>query len=248
MTRTLKLLSGLGAAATALAALLATTGPAPLSAASTREPVLLELFTSQGCSSCPPADKLAARLAKEADLVLVSRPVTYWDRLGWKDTLAMESNTRQQRAYAARGLGGNNGVYTPQVVIGGRYGEVGSNEAAIRNRASLAAAGNAVALRSRKTQDRSHAIGIGGPTGGSAELVLWAVDSSAAVAIARGENGGRTVNYINVLKAERKLADWRGGKQSVRVAADALRVAGADRYAVVLRGSHGGAVLAARWL
>lgn len=213
-----------------------------------REPVLLELFTSQGCSSCPPADKLAARLAQEPGFVVVSRPVTYWDRLGWKDTLAMESNTRQQRSYAARGLGGNNGVYTPQVVIGGRYGEVGSGEVAIRNRASLAAAGNAVALRSLRAEDGSHAIGIGGPTGGSAELVLWAVDSSAAVAIARGENGGRTVHYTNVLKAERRLADWRGGKQSVRIAADALQVAGADRYAVVLRETGGGAVLAARWL
>lgn len=248
MTRTLKLLSGLGAAATALAALLATTGPTPLSIGSTREPVLLELFTSQGCSSCPPADRLAARLAKEPDLVVVSRPVTYWDRLGWKDTLAMASNTRQQRSYAARGLGGNTGVYTPQVVIGGRYGEVGSSETAIRNRASLAAAGNAVALRSRRADDGGHAIGIGGPASADGELVLWAVDSSATVAIARGENGGRTVHYTNVLKSERKLAEWRGGKQSVRVAAAALQVGGADRYAVVLRETGTGAVLAARWL
>lgn len=212
------------------------------------EPVLLELFTSQGCSSCPPADRLAQELARERDLVVVSRPVTYWDRLGWKDTLALEANTRQQRAYAARGLGGNNGVYTPQIVIAGRYGEVGSNEVAIRLRASQAVAGNAIALRSNQTEGGGQAVGIGGVSVRPAELVLWAVDRSVTVTIARGENGGRTIHYTNVLKSETKLIDWNGGKASVRIAADQLAVPGADRYAVILREPGGGPVLAVRWL
>jgi hypothetical protein len=228
-------------------ALLAGTGAKP-EAPVAHEPVLLELFTSQGCSSCPPADRLAQKLSRERDLVVVSRPVTYWDRLGWKDTLALEANTRQQRAYAARGLGGNSGVYTPQIVIAGRYGEVGSDEAAIRNRAAQAASGHAIALRTRPADNGGHAVGIGGTTDRPAELVLWAVDRTAAVAIARGENGGRTVHYTNVLKRESKLADWNGGKASVLIAPDQLAVSGADRYAVVLRVPGGGPVLAARWV
>ena len=101
-------------------ALLGTTAEKATSAATDRHhPVLLELFTSQGCSSCPPADRLAERLTKEPGLLVISRPVTYWDRLGWKDTLAREENTQLQRAYAARGLAGENGVFTPQIVIDG---------------------------------------------------------------------------------------------------------------------------------
>ncbi|MEL6486536.1 MAG: DUF1223 domain-containing protein, partial [Pseudomonadota bacterium] len=95
-------------------------------------PVLVELFTSQGCSSCPPADRLADRLDSEDGLVIISRPVDYWDRLGWTDTLASPQNTALQRAYARRGLGGYNGVYTPQSVVAGAFGEVGSDERALR--------------------------------------------------------------------------------------------------------------------
>lgn len=82
--------------------------------------VVVEFFTSQGCSSCPPSDHLAARLATEPGVLVMQRPVTYWDRLGWTDTLGKEGNTSLQRSYAARRLGGRNGVYTPQAVIGGK--------------------------------------------------------------------------------------------------------------------------------
>jgi hypothetical protein len=75
------------------------------------EPVLLELFTSQGCSSCPPADQLAEKLAADPGLVVISRPVTYWDRLGWKDSLAREDNTALQQVYAAAGLKGKIALY-----------------------------------------------------------------------------------------------------------------------------------------
>ena len=89
-------------------------------------PVVLELFTSQSCSSCPPADALAEQLALRDDVIVISRPVTYWNRIGWEDTLSCEDNTDLQRAYARRGLDGRNGVYTPQMVVDGRSGVVGS--------------------------------------------------------------------------------------------------------------------------
>ncbi len=94
-------------------------------------PVAVELFTSQGCSSCPPADVLMSKLAREPNIVVLTRPVTYWDKLGWKDTLAREENTSLQRSYAARG-GEGSGVYTPQAMVQGRMAAVGSNEGQLR--------------------------------------------------------------------------------------------------------------------
>ena len=99
-------------------------------------PVVVELFTSQGCSSCPPADALLGRLAKRTDVIALSLPITYWDMLGWKDTLASEANTRRQKAYAA--VMGHGAVYTPQIIVDGVLdvvgGRIASVEAAIEAR------------------------------------------------------------------------------------------------------------------
>lgn len=219
---------------------------APLGA-SDKQPVLVELFTSQGCSSCPPADALAAKLAAEPGLVVVTRPVTYWDRLGWKDTLALEANTTLQRAYAARGLAGNNGVYTPQVVVDGERGAVGSNAAQIRQLIGQSAGANA-AIAIRRVNGGGVAIGIAGPANARGELVLLALSAKESVKIGRGENGGRRVDYANVLRSERKIADWRGGKMSHALTADALTVPGANRFALVLREPKGGKILASRMI
>ncbi len=99
-------------------------------AAPAAHPVAVELFTSQGCSSCPPADAVLARLARDPEVVAISRPVTYWDQLGWKDTLAPQANTDLQRAYADHD--GSGRVYTPQAVVQGAEGVVGAQEANIR--------------------------------------------------------------------------------------------------------------------
>ncbi|MEM7666819.1 MAG: DUF1223 domain-containing protein [Pseudomonadota bacterium] len=212
------------------------------------EPVLLELFTSQGCSSCPPADRLAARLAREPGLVVISRPVDYWDRLGWKDTLASPDNTALQRAYARRGLGGYNGVYTPQTVVAGRHGEVGSDESAIREYASLTSRAERPAIRVRKLDGGGFGVGLGGDASRTAELLLVGVVSRAVVDVGRGENRGRRIAYTNVLIDERPIGEWSGGKASHVIAPEQLRVPGADRYALMVREPGGGRVLAARWL
>lgn len=216
--------------------------------AANSEPVLLELFTSQGCSSCPPADRLAERLANEPGLVVISRPVTYWDRLGWKDTLASEANTELQRAYAATGLSGQNGVYTPQLVIDGRYGTVGSREDEVRSGIVSHGGKGSAAIRVRDLGAKGIAVGIDGTAARPAELVLVAARRKAEVAIGRGENSGRKISYINVLRGEQRLSTWDGGKASLVIAPDKLRQAGADAYALVLREPDGGKVLAARWL
>ena len=106
-------------------------------------PIVVELFTSQGCSSCPPADLLLGKLAQRPGVIAISLPITYWDMLGWKDTLASEANTRRQKAYAAAMNHG--GIYTPQIVVDGVVDVVGSRganvEAAIAaRRAAIQAA------------------------------------------------------------------------------------------------------------
>lgn len=212
------------------------------------EPVLLELFTSQGCSSCPPADRLAAKLDREGEFIVISRPVDYWDRLGWKDTFASPANTALQRTYAQRGLAGYNGVYTPQTVVDGLLGEVGSSERAIRRFAREAARVKSAAIRVLKREDGGYGVGLGGTTEAAAELVLLGVSRSETVAIGRGENGGRRITYTNVLIGEQRIASWKGDKASHRIARTALNMQGADRYALVLREPDGGRVLSARWL
>ena len=208
------------------------------------QPVLIELFTSQGCSSCPPADALAARLSSEPNLVVITRPVTYWDRLGWKDTLAREENTALQNAYARRGLVGRNGVYTPQIVVDGTQGTVGSNAAQVRQFIEQSA--DAPAAIAYSPRGEGYSIGVAGK--GKAELVLLALSAHESVKIGSGENGGRRIAYTNVVRAERKLAEWQGGKLNVPLTGNRLRTPGADRYALVLREANGGRVLAARML
>jgi hypothetical protein len=178
---------------------------------------------------------------------VIARPVTYWDRLGWKDTLAQPANTELQQDYARRGLGGRNGVYTPQVVVDGTWGTVGSQADAIAQGVREHGGRSDAAIRAAR-QGAGYSVTLKGSGAGTAELVLVAVTRKAEVAIGSGENGGRKVAYTNVLRAERKLADWRGGAANVTIGADQLKVAGADRYAVVLRMPDGGKVLAARWL
>ncbi|XUU61516.1 DUF1223 domain-containing protein [Erythrobacter sp. HA6-11] len=238
-------IASLGAAAFAFSPRDESAAPIPLAGG---EPVLLELFTSQGCSSCPPADRLAARLDQETGLVVVSRPVTYWDRLGWKDTLASEANTTLQRQYARAGLSGRNGVYTPQLVIDGAIGVVGSQERAIRQSVNAARKGDTAAIRVREGQGGGYSIGLGGQTEETAELALLGIASRAQVAIGRGENSGRAITYVNVLRSERVIAEWTGGAKHVALNANALKDASADRYALVLREPGGGKVLAAHWL
>lgn len=207
-------------------------------------PVVLELFTSQGCSSCPPADALAAQLARDPDLLVITRPVTYWDRLGWKDTLALEANTRLQRSYAQAGYEGA-GVYTPQMVVNGRHAAVGSraNNIAMLVREETMASHPAVTAR--KTKDGAVTVTVKGEGTGAARLSLVALSSRESVAIGRGENGGRTVHYTNVLRAETPLGAVGADTGSVTVAPSLMQRKDADRYAVILRRSAAGPILAA---
>jgi hypothetical protein len=172
---------------------------------------VIELFTSQGCSSCPPADKLAGELRKDPRLVVVSLPVHYWDYLGWKDTLADPRHTARQKAYSR--MRGDGDVYTPQVVVNGTIHALGSDRAAIERAVVTAHDGGAqlsvpveVAVANGQV---SVTVGKGNarPAG---EIWLWGVASAVPVAIRRGENKGRTITYSNVVRRWIKLGDWAG--------------------------------------
>jgi hypothetical protein len=207
----------------------------------TSGPVVVELFTSQGCSSCPPADAYMAELARDPSIVALSRPVTYWDRLGWKDTLARPENTNLQRDYAQHGAAGA-GVYTPQIVVQGGAGAVGSDRAKVRQLVGSARTAPKLSL-----SINGQNVTVSG-SGKPAEVRLIAIQSTRSVTIGRGENGGRVVKYSNVVRAEKTLGRWTGPRQSYDIPANYGHALGADRRAIVVQQADAGAILAARYL
>jgi hypothetical protein len=212
---------------TALLALLA------LPAAAQPAPVVVELFTSQGCSSCPPADALLTELARtDAGLLPLDLHVTNWDRLGWRDPYSLPAATGRQRDYSARlGL---EGVYTPQVVVAGLYQAVGSDRAAVR-----AAIARARAEAPAAVPLAVAAVGAGlrlHAAAGTGTGTLWLVgyDPRHSTAVAAGENGGRTLQETNVVRALVRAGDWSGAALD----AQAPRPAG-ERVALLLQGADG---------
>lgn len=204
------------------AATLATSAGIVPSSAAVR-PVVVELFTSQGCSSCPPADAFMGDLAGREGIIGLSLNVDYWDYIGWRDTLASPTHTRRQRSYAARR--GDGRVYTPQMVINGRDHAVGSDRGTVLRLiereqhatgvavsiieagaeiAVTAAVAEAEALRQRST------------------LLMMSVTPAVAVAIERGENTGSTVTYHNVVRSMMPVGSWRGDGVEIRLAKDHL--------------------------
>ncbi len=177
---------------------------------------VIELFTSQGCSSCPPADRLLGEMSRDPSLLTMSLPVDYWDYLGWKDTLALHGHTKRQHAYAlARGV---NDVGTPQAVINGVVAVLGSDRQAIehaieQSRRSGEALSLPVAL---KIADGLVTVAIPAAVNAkhSGEVWLCPVTDRIAVAIGRGENRGRTITYHEVVRRWVKLGDWNGSEQT----------------------------------
>jgi hypothetical protein len=195
---------------------------------------VIELFTSQGCSSCPPADKLAGELSRDARNIVVSFPVDYWDYIGWKDTLASPAFTARQKAYAsARGDGH---VYTPQAVIDGLSHAVGSDRADIESSVVANAGKGALRVPIRLTsQGGTVRVEVGDGTGGAGGVWLIRIAQEKTVAIGRGENSGRSVTYTNVARSLTKLGDWAGKAQSFEVPLAQTQGPDSDGYVVILQ-------------
>jgi len=213
----------------------------PPAARAADAPVVVELFTSQGCSSCPPADRLLGRLAERADVLPLAFHVSYWDHIGWTDTFASRETTERQYAYG-RTLG-HSGVYTPQAVIGGVEDAVGSDasdlEAAIV-KARAAAGRVTVSFTGPRLS-----VGEGAAPPEGATVWLACYDRQHEVTVARGENGGRKLVYHNVVRHLLRLGDWRGAALDLPVDLAAERAAGRDACAALVQAGEVGPVLGA---
>jgi hypothetical protein len=171
---------------------------------------VIELFTSQGCSTCPPADRLLASLARDPKTVAISFPVDYWDYIGWKDIFASPVFTARQQAYARASVNGH--VYTPQAVIDGVKADVGSDKAAIdRDISTPPGLGGAmtVPMTIKESNGYLH-VDVGAGQAANAGVYVLRVVASRTVEIGRGENSGRSVTYTNVVRAMSKIGDWTG--------------------------------------
>ena len=183
-------------------------GAGPLSSGTVK--YVVELFTSQGCSSCPPADQLLAAMARQPDVVAVSFPIDYWDYIGWRDTLASPAFTERQKAYAASH--GEGHIYTPQAIVNGLIDVAGSNREEIEEAIKVTKGVEcALSVPMHLSETGGHflievAEGGGGPAG----VFVLRVARARTVQIQRGENAGRTVTYTNVVRAIDKLGDWNG--------------------------------------
>jgi hypothetical protein len=198
---------------------------------------ILELFTSQGCSSCPAADRLLGELTKDPSLITMSLAVDYWDYLGWQDTLALHGHTKRERAYAA--ARGDREVYTPQVVVNGAVAVLGSDKNAIesaiaKTRASAQPLSVPVTL---KIDGDNIVAEIADATGAArpAEVWLCPLTGQITVNVGRGENNGKTLTYYNVVRGWKKLGDWNGKAVTFSLPLSEVKGAGIDSFAVLVQ-------------
>jgi hypothetical protein len=209
------------------------------------EPVraVVELFTSQGCGACRTADPVLRELSRQPGVIALTLPVTYWDYLGWKDTLALRPLTERQRAYA-RGRGARQ-VFTPQVVVDGTSFAVGSDRAALERllRDASQRGGLPVPVQGERRGDRI-LVEVGAAPEAKAELrgEIWLVPvlRSRAIAIQGGENGGRTAHYVNIVRGMQRLGAWTGQATRFDVPYSQAAIADADSWVVLLQGSAEG--------
>ena len=180
----------------------------PAIAPAAERPVVVELFTSQGCSSCPPANAFLNAMSKgRSDVLPLAFHVTYWDRLGWKDPFSLEAATARQDRYGHRF---GDGSYTPEIVVDGLVGLVGSH----RNEVDAAIS------RAKQSQLSQPDVSIGkdgenvairiGSGSGNGTVLLIGFDHEHTTKIGRGENGGRTLVEANVVRSIRSVGKWSG--------------------------------------
>jgi hypothetical protein len=205
---------------------------APAGAA--QRPVVVELFTSEGCSSCPPADALLAELAARPDVLAFSFHVDYWDRLGWKDPFSSRAATRRQYHYAE--LLGLATVYTPQIVVDGKWQAVGSDRAAVES-ALVAAERNRDQVPVTLVVDHGHAQVVLMPRAieAPAGVLLIGFDRRHVTAVAGGENGGRTLAHVDVVRNFEEVAKFDGQASAI----DLPIRSPSERLAAVVQASDG---------
>ena len=204
---------------------------------------VVELFTSQGCSSCPPADRIIGELAKDPSVIALSLPIDYWDYLGWKDTLADSRFSARQKAYS--NMRGEREVYTPQVVVNGSAHVIGSDRARIESAIEETKKADAVmsvpismTLAGKQINISVAASGKGAAMA-HGEVWICSISKAVPIAIGRGENRGREITYHNVVRNLLKVGDWNGSSGSWTVPLENISREGVDAAVVFVQdGNH----------
>ena len=202
---------------------------------------VVELYTSQGCSSCPPADALLTQLAKRDDVIALALHVDYWDYIGWKDSFGSPAFTARQHNYARAASATT--VYTPQMVIGGVDHVIGSKpmEVADHLRAQQSQA-KPLMLTLRQSGGQVQVTAapfVRRPTAMIVQLVRYL--PSETVAIRRGENAGKSIEYSNIVRSWQNIARW-DGTSALNISAD---VPGTDAVVVIVQQDGFGPIVAA---
>ena len=214
-------------------------GYMPASAFAGERPVVVELFTSQGCSSCPPANAFLNEISRgRPDVLPLAFHVTYWDRLGWKDPFSLEAATVRQDHYGHRF---GDGSYTPEMVVDGMVGLVGSHRDEVNAAIERAKWGQHTATDVNVDKAKENvAIRIGSGIG-RGRVLLIGFDHEHTTKIGRGENGGRTLAESNVVRSIRPVGEWSGKTLEI-----SERFSEGQDAAVVIESPDGGIVGAAR--
>ncbi|HMN38221.1 MAG TPA: DUF1223 domain-containing protein [Hyphomicrobium sp.] len=212
---------------------------------------VLELFTSQGCSSCPPADALLRDFAEDPSILALSLPVDYWDYLGWKDTFASPRNSERQRAYAkARGDGA---IYTPQVVVNGTLHVNGAQKAEIQNAIDLTANNVAIQRVPIHFWQEDNTLNIVAESAEPGRIVteatvwLGLVQPTGKVEISKGENAGNTLTYTNIVHELTPIALWKGQRLLIQIPRAAIIQASTQRSVVLIQEGKAGPIIGAAW-
>lgn len=203
---------------------------------------VVELYTSQGCSSCPPADKLMESLVTSPSVLGLSFPVTYWDYIGWKDTLASAQNDARQANYKDKL--NTRYVYTPQMIVAGEKHFVGSSTEQLNEHLNtFKGHAKTIKLNWRFTEDEIEVI----LPEYAGQTTLWQLDLDAAkeVEIKRGENNGRNITYHNVVRKIVNLGRWNGEQKTLKLALNPMRAEGRDSCAILVQQGEFGPILAA---
>ena len=203
-------------------------------------PVVVELFTSQGCSSCPPADEMMSVLATRDDVIALSLHVDYWDYIGWKDEFADPKNAKRQRGYAM--TSGRRSVYTPEMIVNGESDIVGAKPMELamaidHHKKDAKAVELSLSRKGDMIRIEAEALSSVGPM----TVQILRYNPARVAKISRGENAGRTIEYVNVTQNWRTVGEWKG-KQPFRLETAAP---GELPVVVILQGANYGPILGA---
>ncbi|MBL4758035.1 MAG: DUF1223 domain-containing protein [Rhizobiales bacterium] len=210
---------------------------------------IIELFTSQGCSSCLPADELLADYARRPDVLAISMPVDYWDYLGWKDTLANPANSQRQRDYAS--IRGDRMIYTPQVIINGVAAAPGNDQLVIDEKISATKAhleAHNVTVDMESIGDNiiinvASAAEGGNHQSGTVWLLLF--EERIEVPVTRGENAGQSITYTNVVREMTPVGTWNGDQMVLTLPKADIMSRGHEGCAVLLQSGPAGPIIGA---